>query len=169
MTSGLAIDARAAWIVATCLLLPGPVTGDEGAVEVKSCVYIRQIRNTDIIDDRTIVFHMAGTDIFLNRLPNRCPGLKIADSFMYATSLTRLCNVDIISPLRQQHGGFRRGPSCGLGRFEPTTREEIALLKNKDIEIDEDAAMPDIETLDETGASADEDKTPDQAGDVGAE
>jgi hypothetical protein len=158
MKHRLAISGPAAGIVAVSLLTPVLLFGDDEKDPVpaagESCVYLRDIRRTDIVDDRNVIFHMRGSGIYLNRLPNRCPGLKIADSFMYSTSLTALCNVDIIRPLRQQAGGFRPGPGCGLGRFEPITEEEIALLKNKDIEIDGDAVTAEIEDLDEGEAAA---------------
>ena len=76
---------------------------------------------------------MRSRDIYLNRLPNRCPGLKVADAFTYATSLNRVCNVDIIRVLRQSGGRFFPGPACGLGKFEPITRDEVALLKERPI------------------------------------
>ncbi len=113
-----------------------------GAVK---CVQIRSIGTTDIIDDRTIVFHMRGRDVYLNRLPNRCPGLKIADAFGYETSLSVLCNVDIIRVLRNFGGRFHSGAGCGLGMFEPTTKEEIALLKERPVEPAEKAVAAEIE------------------------
>jgi hypothetical protein len=144
MNRGLAILSLAAGMLALSLAL-----GDDEPLEPKSCLRITDLRNTDIIDDWTIVFHTSGRDVYLNRLPNRCPGLRAADAFTYSTSLNVLCNTDIIAPLYRLGGGFTRGVSCGLGRFEPTTREEVALLKNKDIEVDVDAVAPEVEDLDE--------------------
>ncbi len=120
--------------------------GEEWPVEPVKCVHIGRIDNTDIIDDRTIVFYMRGRDIYLNRLPHRCPGLRVADAFGYTTSLTVLCNVDIIRVLRSFDRGFQSGVGCGLGLFEPITKEEIALLKDKTIAPDDEAVAAEIET-----------------------
>ena len=51
------------------------------AQNVKDCVSIRRIDRTEIIDDRTIVFHMIGKEIYLNKLPRRCPGLRSAGTY----------------------------------------------------------------------------------------
>lgn len=84
----------------------------------KSCVNIANIRDTRVIDNRTIDFVMSDGKVLRNNLPNTCPGLKINRSFGYATSQSQLCNVDIITVI-VQGGGPNRGASCGLGQFTP--------------------------------------------------
>jgi hypothetical protein len=82
------------------------------------CVQLRQINNTRVRDDRTIDFHMLGGKIYRNTLPHSCPGLGFEEKFMYKTSLSQLCSVDIITVLTDA-GGLHRGASCGLGKFQP--------------------------------------------------
>jgi hypothetical protein len=113
----------------------------------KNCVMLRNIDRTDVVDDYNILFYMRGPDIYHVRLPHRCPGLRMADSFMYSTSLNVLCDLDIIRPLRNFGGSFRPSGACGLGRFTPITKEEVALLKNKDVEVEPERAEADVETL----------------------
>lgn len=122
-------------------------TGVSDAVADKTCVPLRSIDRTDVIDDYNIVFYMRGRDIYHVRLPNRCPGLRIADSFMYSTSLSVLCDLDIIRPLRNFGGSFSPGAACGMGRFTPITKEEVAFLKNKDVAIEAERGEADIEPL----------------------
>ncbi len=119
----------------------------EDIVVEKTCVMLRSIDRTDVIDDYNILFYMRGPDIYHVRLPNRCPGLRIADSFMYSTSLNVLCDLDIIRPLRNFGGGFRPGVGCGMGRFRLITKEEVAILKNKDIEVEAERGEADVEAL----------------------
>ena len=57
--------------------------------------------------------------VLKNTLPHSCPSLGFEKAFTYATSLSQLCSVDIISVI-QQGGGPRIGASCGLGTFVPT-------------------------------------------------
>lgn len=83
-----------------------------------NCVQLRQISSTSVRDDRTIDFHMLGGKIYRNTLPYSCPGLGFEEKFMYKTSLSRLCSVDIITVLNNT-GGLSRGASCGLGKFQP--------------------------------------------------
>ena len=84
----------------------------------KSCINIANIRDTRVIDDRTIDFKMSDGRTLRNNLPNKCPGLNINRSFGYATAQSQLCNVDIITVI-VQGGGPTRGASCGLGQFTP--------------------------------------------------
>lgn len=83
------------------------------------CVNLRQIRSTEIIDDSTIDFKMAGGKILRNKLPYRCPSLKSEDAFSYRTSLTQLCSIDTIRVLQSYGGRLQEGTSCGLGKFQP--------------------------------------------------
>jgi hypothetical protein len=134
-------------------------TDGSGSSGEKTCVLLRSIDRTDVIDDYNILFYMRGPDIFHVRLPHRCPGLRAADSFMYSTSLNVLCDLDIIRPLRNFGGGFTPGPACGMGRFTPITKEEVKFLKNKDVKVEAERAEPDIEALDTGDADSEEDAT----------
>ena len=89
------------------------------------CVSLARIQSTRIIDDRTIVFEMSGNKMLVNHLPRRCPGLKPQKGFGYRTSLSQLCNTDIIWVLENYGGGgVERGASCGLGKFEAYVQPE---------------------------------------------
>jgi hypothetical protein len=83
-----------------------------------SCIYLRNIRGTQVLDDQTIDFHMAGKKVFRNTLPNRCPQLGFQRAFVYQTSISQLCSVDTITVI-VQGGGPMMGATCGLGKFTP--------------------------------------------------
>lgn len=104
----------------------------EAAKEDKSipCLKLDRIRDVDVIDNKTIVFQTGNNDYYLNRLPYNCNGLRLNDGFLYRTSLNEICNVDVITVLDKIGPGYTGGPSCGLGRFEPITKEEIKALKD---------------------------------------
>ncbi len=84
----------------------------------QSCVYVRQIRSTDVIDDSTIDFKMIGGKIFRNILPHSCPRLGFEESFTYRLSTSQLCHVDIIRVLEQRGSGIEETVACGLGKFQ---------------------------------------------------
>ncbi|KPF67841.1 hypothetical protein IP88_12130 [alpha proteobacterium AAP81b] len=88
-----------------------------GAEPVK-CVQLQNIRESRVIDDSTIDFYLRDGRVLRNNLPGRCPQLGFERAFTYQTSITQLCNVDIITVL-YQGGGIRQGASCGLGSFTP--------------------------------------------------
>jgi len=120
-------------VIGCCLLALAPLTGfatedaDDSAVE--RCISLRAIDKTDVVDDNNILFYMRNGDVYLNRLPHRCPGLKRERTFMYRTTMPRLCDVDIITVLDQAGFGFMPGASCGLGRFYPISEDEARMLK----------------------------------------
>ncbi|WP_156842647.1 DUF6491 family protein [Novosphingobium aquimarinum] len=87
--------------------------------EPVDCLQLTSFRSTQIRDDRTIDFMGTGDKVWRNTLPNSCPGLKSADAFTYETSLSQLCNVDIITVLNNFGGRPQRGAGCGLGTFVP--------------------------------------------------
>ena len=83
-----------------------------------NCVSLASIRSTNVVDNSTIDFRMAGGKTYRNSLPQSCPGLKFEDKFSYRTSLSQLCNVDIVRVLHEQGGQLTEGAGCGLGKFQ---------------------------------------------------
>ncbi|MGD8341663.1 MAG: DUF6491 family protein [Gammaproteobacteria bacterium] len=108
--------------------------GTEGAPA--RCVQVSRIDRTEVIDDRTIVFYMRGRTIYVNRLDRACPGLDRGNPFSYRTSTSRICSADSITVLENTAFGLSRGFTCGLGEFEPSNEEAIALLKGDEEEAD---------------------------------
>lgn len=103
--------------------------------QLENCINRSAIRRTEVIDDYTIVFYMSHQKIYLNRLPNRCSGLRSARTFSYRPTGSQLCNVDTIKVVRNMGGRPNAGPSCGLGKFRPVTGEEVAMIKSGETEI----------------------------------
>ena len=101
-------------------LKPDQEANIKPAGKPESCVQLRSIRETRVRDDSTIDFYMNGGKVYRNRLPHRCPQLGFEEKFLYKTSLSQLCNVDIITVLTSP-GDLSRGASCGLGEFQPIT------------------------------------------------
>ncbi|RQW43519.1 hypothetical protein [Novosphingobium sp. LASN5T] len=83
-----------------------------------SCIPLVGIRESQVRDDWTIDFRTAGNKWYRNTLPYRCSSLGFERAFSYATSLSQLCNTDIITVIATGGGGGPRG-SCGLGSFQP--------------------------------------------------
>ncbi len=92
----------------------------------KNCISLRNIRNTRIVNDRTIDFHMGGGKVYRNTLPYSCSSLVIEDRFSYRTSMSQLCDVDIIHVLHSYGGRMQEGAGCGLGKFQPVEKTVAA-------------------------------------------
>jgi len=101
------------------------------SVPTENCVSLNFVRETEVIDDRNILFYMRGGEIYRNVLPHRCPGLERRDAFMYRTTLNRLCSVDVITVLSPIGPGFMPGASCGLGNFYPVSEAEVEALEEE--------------------------------------
>ncbi|MFK7732819.1 MAG: DUF6491 family protein [Pseudomonadales bacterium] len=93
------------------------------------CINLRRLDRSEVISNQSIIFHMRGDQIFVNRLRFRCPGLSRRDTIMFETRSSRLCNLDQVTVLNEFGGRFMRGASCGLGSFYPTDSETVDLLK----------------------------------------
>jgi len=97
--------------------------------EPQKCVQTQRIRRTEILDDRTVVFHMKGSVLYLNRLRGRCTGLRRADAFSYDIRTSRLCDIDTIRAVDYFGGVVRPGVACPLGEFQPISEEQLELLR----------------------------------------
>lgn len=112
-----AVRLAAATLLSGSLL--APTFAEDKLLDAEQCIRMTSIDRTRVVDESNILFYMKGGDIYLNRLPHPCPGLRSRDPFMYRTSLNQLCNVDIITVLQNIGFGYSPGMSCGLGMFYP--------------------------------------------------
>ena len=119
---------RKASLALALLALPATlaVAGDRRAIPAAepagkplSCIRLTDIRETRVRSDAVIDFVSRNGKVYRNTLPQRCPGLNFERRFSYATSLSQLCSVDIITVL--QLPNITPGASCGLGQFQPVT------------------------------------------------
>ena len=97
---------------------PIPAASLAAAGKAQDCLQLQNIRESRVIDDKTIDFILRDGRVMRNTLPYACSSLGFEKAFSYATSLSQLCSVDIITVIYQS-GGVRTGPSCGLGKFVP--------------------------------------------------
>ncbi len=99
---------------------PIPAKSAAAATKGVSCLELSRIREARVVDDQTIDFYVNNREVLRNTLPHACPGLGFERAFTYATSLSQLCSVDIITVV-VQGGGPHTGATCGLGSFVPYT------------------------------------------------
>ena len=131
------ISTFAPAVFAFSLLLPFAATAqnsdeDEELVfdkDTVDCIQVRNIRRTDVLDDRNILFHMRGRTIYHNMLPRQCGGLAREERFSYQTSIGRLCRLDSIRVLYDDPFGLREGNRCALGLFHKIDREDAEAIK----------------------------------------
>lgn len=93
-----------------------------------SCVITRNIRSTNVVNDRTINFVMGRNLVMRNDLPASCPGLGFNRAFQHNSRTSQLCSFDTITVI-QPGMGANSGARCGLGRFQPMV--PVDTLKTK--------------------------------------
>lgn len=103
---------------------PNPRPAAHPVGEPVSCIPLVQIRESKVRDDWTIDFVGAGNRVWRNALTHRCSSLGMERAITYETSLSQLCNTDIVYVLRNIGGRPERGPSCSLGQFVPVRLEK---------------------------------------------
>ena len=76
---------------------------DVGALQM--CVPLRQIDDSRVIDDKTILLRVvAGSPYRRIDLANECIGLTMAENFTSATTISQLCQHDILRVTQQAIG-----------------------------------------------------------------
>lgn len=120
------------------------ISADELILDRESvrCISAAAIRETDAIDDQTIVFRLRNGDYFVNVLDIRCDSLERRNRFSFSTPSGRLCSGNMISVVRSFGGASTSAVGCGLRRFFPITAAEAELLSVGEVE---GAGQPQIE------------------------
>jgi len=101
-------------ILAAGLALPGIASADEQAAPAPSnnvCLQVSSINYTQVVDDRTILYHMYGGKVWRNTLPRRCLDLKFENGFTEVVHANEVCShLQTIYVLRTH-------TPCMLGEF----------------------------------------------------
>ncbi|WP_375202697.1 DUF6491 family protein [Hyphococcus sp.] len=83
--------------------------------ESRNCLMLSSVRDTDPLDDYTLLVEASGGAVYLNELNGRCTGLGRERRYVRRSSSTNMCKGDIIRVI--DSFGNTRG-SCSLGAFE---------------------------------------------------
>jgi len=105
------------------------VVSDDIDDGINNCITLRNVRRTEVLDGRNVLYHMRGKTVYHNILPRECNGLAREKRFSYATTMGRLCDLDNITVLYPGPYGLSGGNSCQLGKFHRITREDAKALK----------------------------------------
>ncbi len=89
--------------------------------ETVNCISLRRVKDTDAVDDYTMLIEASGGDMYLNELSGRCIGLSFEQRYIHKASQSQMCRGDIIQVI--DAFGKPRG-SCGLGDFEKLSKIE---------------------------------------------
>lgn len=93
----------------------------EPSGKIRKCVAFSQIRDTQVLDDQTILFRSSGRRVYVNKMNRKCPRLMYEERFAYRSPTGQLCRGEIISVL-DSFG--QTWASCSLGDFQEYTRKK---------------------------------------------
>lgn len=142
-------------LLAVTPALADEVVDDIDDVNAKSCIRVRSLRSTKIVDDLNIIFYMVGSTTYHNILPRQCHGLKREGRFSYKTSTGSLCKQDTIRLLYQAGSRLQEGNACRLGLFHPISKEDAAALLDNTFEPPQAEPVP-LPEPEEIGAESEE-------------
>lgn len=115
-------------IVASGLLMATPVASfadsheeaEAATTNEVRCIDTRRIRSTKAVDNQTVIFRMRGGPDYKMTTVNRCSGLKMQGTIVYApTPSNRLCSIDTIKVPITTSGGLRNAmfTHCPIDKF----------------------------------------------------
>jgi hypothetical protein len=118
------------------LALAGGAAAQDGADEdgdgpriARPCLNHSEIKRTQVLDDRNIVFVTRDGEIYDNQLLRQCPSLRRNSVVNYAPVNGKLCAGNTFAVLWQT-GANNYVPAfiCPLGNFVPITEDELVEL-----------------------------------------
>jgi len=83
--------------------------------EMSRCLWTTNYRTVEVLNDRYLIFRGSKQRVWINRLRNRCHGLRKNQILIFERSGMRLCSTDTVS---SSSFGFGITARCMLGEFE---------------------------------------------------
>ncbi len=104
--------------------------GEAEYTEGVRCLPVYSYNSVDILDNRHVVFKGTGGRLWLNRLRNRCTGLRRNDTLKFDVRASQLCSLDTFEAISLNVvGPTRTSATCSLGEFMPITKEQLDGIK----------------------------------------
>ena len=83
--------------------------------EMSRCLWANNYRSVEVLNDRYLIFRGNKDRVWINRLRNRCHGLRKNQILVFERTGMRLCSTDTVST---HSYGFGISARCMLGEFE---------------------------------------------------
>jgi hypothetical protein len=124
---------RIAAFAAAGLAAAAPAVADDSSTPAgymrtgksESCVSIRQLDSTKILNKHQILFRMKNGETWLNE-PRGCPGLSKNSALSYEVHGGTICNTTIVTLLEPAGALPSVRGSCGLSKFEKLEKKTAA-------------------------------------------
>lgn len=123
------ITAVLAFPVATAAASIADEPVDESIYDIdESCVSLRDVRQTEILDARHILFRMRGGRTFINVTSYACDGMDRRSLIALEAGMgDRLCRLDKVAVVNGSNMGVTG--RCELTRFEPLNETQVEAVQ----------------------------------------
>lgn len=107
---GAAAAAMGFLFACTSAAITAEAPASSASIE-NSCINPTQISKQTIVSDQEIRFELRNGEVWVNRLPRACPGLKFQQGFSWEVRGTRVCSNQESIRVKDD------GTPCMLGEF----------------------------------------------------
>lgn len=96
------------------------------------CLRTWEYRRVEILDNKHLLFYGAHGKVWLNRLRQRCVGLRPSATLRFDLHSGQVCNLDSVTAIEPRLWFWDRvSGTCSLGSFEPLPLAQAELLKDQ--------------------------------------
>ncbi|RYG27548.1 MAG: hypothetical protein EON93_20335 [Burkholderiales bacterium] len=113
-----ALVAMTAGFAACTSSEPTGLGGQQAASSTKACIRPAEIARQDIVSDEEIRFEMRNGDVWVNKLPRKCPSLKFQGGFTWDVRGMMVCSNEQTIYVKDD------GTPCQLGAFTRLPKAE---------------------------------------------
>lgn len=95
------------------------------------CLPTYRYDSVEVLDEQHLLFKSRQGDTYwLNRLRQRCPGMRPNDTLSFELRDNRVCSLDMVSVVDRTFFMWQTiGPTCGLGEFHELTEPQAQLIR----------------------------------------
>ena len=101
--------------------------GAQPVAEAADCVYARDVRTIEVLDERGIVLRGSHDRYWVNEFKHKCAGLRKNMVMSLNRYGSQICANDRLEA--KERGDIGSIASCRLGKFQPIAMEQVATLK----------------------------------------
>lgn len=104
---------------------------DTDYAATERCLPTFRYDTVEVLDEQHLLFKSRqGDKYWLNKLRQRCAGLRPNDTLYFELRDNRVCSLDMVSVVDRTFFFWQRtGPSCGLGEFHELTEPQAQLIR----------------------------------------
>ena len=108
---------------------PSTETSSANQEDSKNCVYARDVRDVEIINEQTILFRGSHNRFWVNNLAATCVGARKSMGLVLNQHGSQICAQDRIKAT--DFSSYGVATHCRLGKFQPILATQVALLKTE--------------------------------------